>query len=337
MEGQEKDCKVEYVTMHLKKEKLVFQNHDVPLCIWLPPVPEVAELAVGMESAGEENLGEFGLGYLLSAFKDYLTKAGWVDEETLSIMKRKKDTRGRFLNKYHWFEHCNIPSHLFAVRGIAEFESGIAAGVSYVKVETNLLSHRRVVKQLENTANQKEKWEGATDTVSKVISKGLESQGVKLDQLQKEVEQSASTIKKMGDGYSIFLEWRRKQTQRNTSSAGGQAHGRKVMIENAAKALVLQIPADLSVEAQPPYGRRKMRDIPDGIFCHMLLEYMCGVDRGMEFFEKEIANKRISRKMCGNWQKKVLLLPPVVRLLERIEGQGDDGVSDESEPDYSSQ
>ena len=160
---------------------------------------------------------------------------------------------------------------------------------------------------------------------------------MKIDQIQKVVDQSASTIKKVGDGYSIFLEWRKKLIQRNAASAGGQAHGRKIMIENAAKALVLKIPADLSVEAKPPYGRRKMRDIPDDLFCHMLLEYMCGVDRGMDFFEKEITNGRLSRKMCGNWQKKVLPLPPVVRLLERIGEQRGDSVSDESEPDNSSQ
>jgi hypothetical protein len=332
MEGQEKDCKVEYVTMHLEKGKLVFQNHDVPLYVWLPPVPEVAELAAGMNSnGGSENLGEFGLGYLLSALKDYLTEAGWVDEETLSIKKRQQDVRGQFLNKYHWFEHCNIPSHLFAVRGIAEFEHGVAAGFSCVEVQTNLLSHRSLVSQLENTVNQQEQIEGLHHAVSHGISEEMESQGAKVEQILKEVSRSAPTIKKLGDGYSVFLEWRKTQIQRNAASSGGQAHGLKVMIENASKALAPLIPPELSVEADSPHGRRKLSNIPNDLFCHLLLKYICGVDGGVDFFEKEISKKKLSRKMLSIWQKKVIHFPPVVRLLERI-----DGVADESDPDNSS-
>jgi len=53
--------------------------------------------------------------------------------------------------------------------------------------------------------------------------------------------------------------------------------------------------------------------------------------RGRGFFEKEISKKKLSRKMLSIWQKKVIHFPPVVRLLERI-----DGVADESDPDNSS-
>jgi hypothetical protein len=298
MEGQEKDCKVEYVTMHLEKGKLVFQNHDVPLYVWLPPVPEVAELAAGMNSnGGSENLGEFGLGYLLSALKDYLTEAGWVDEETLSIKKRQQDVRGQFLNKYHWFEHCNIPSHLFAVRGIAEFEHGVAAGFSCVEVQTNLLSHRSLVSQLENKLAQKQisPEPHATDKDPQDASTQL-----------------LKTVLEMHGGGNVsaesIVELRAKMPRTKVASLGGEAKKRMGEI----KTLSIQAAALLPPEMKKGI-RRKLKNLPDTFFCYILLASM---------FENEEAQPiREARKACVKWLEDGEVCEETIRLWRKKLGK----------------
>ena len=310
MEGQEKDCTVEYVTLHLEKENLVFQNHDVPLYVWLPPVQEVAELAVGMESDSGENLGEFGLGYLLSAFKDYLTKAGWMDEETFSIKKREEDARGQFLNKYHWFEHCDIPEHLFAVQGVAEFESGVAVGVSCVKVQANLMLHRRLVKQLEGGEVQRENRSSLA-----APPESLDAELALLKDLVKAREEKGTSE----EGPAEFAA---KLSRTEIASLGGAAKKRDAEMRNLASEAAEGLPTEMRQEF-----RRCLKKLPDDLFCFSLLATMFPEEKTNAMREarkackKWVADKKVSKENVRLWCKKLRGIPAVAEFIHRVDQQ----------------
>ena len=131
-EGFGREEKISYnIWTDVQKDKVTLVPREVQLGIWLPPVEEVSKLAERWLEKGQAGTEIFSVGYTMSSFKSYLIKAGF-EGDMFSAKKRSNDTRGKFLNKYHWFEWCEIPAHLFSICGFVEFEGGVLAGVSDV-------------------------------------------------------------------------------------------------------------------------------------------------------------------------------------------------------------
>jgi|TARA_B100000315_G_scaffold124300_1_gene114282 hypothetical protein len=298
-EGHEPDAKVRYEIPSIKDGNLVFTQHQVPLMYWFPPISNPSDLAKGVGSCKGDNLGDFGLGYLLSSFKDHLTEAGWIDDEKFSMPDRSKDLRGIFLNKYHWFEFCDIPPHLYSITAIAEFESGTVAGVVDISVHRNKLAHKRLIQQtdlLEPSLSQK----SPNTTLNNDHADNTQGE------VQNEIEDlviQKGAAKYPGNEVAAILS---KFTRKEIASLGGRAKQTVRQFKDLAKEAAKELPSEMKKG-----NRRKLRETPDNELCFLLLAVMFDDEQVTPFREARNAvnkmkkSKDICQDTLGLWIKKL--------------------------------
>ena len=271
----------------VQKDKVTLVPREVQLGIWLPPVEEVSELAERWLEKGQVGTEKFSVGYTMSSFKSYLIEAGF-EGDMFSAKKRSNDTRGKFLNKYHWFEWCEIPAHLFSVRGFVEFEGGILAGVSDVSTIPLLRSHRIRLNDLGEETKQ-------TDLPGA-------SQPSELDQSLKQVLEGQLRIENkfnpLAKHLDAMLNLVKRMVKLRSSRKGGTVHGIEKKLELFANRIVKDAPLRFLND-----GRKCLTKVPDDLLLRMLLYLYCGIEKGDEYFRRKIKDKEISSETLRRWTK----------------------------------
>ena len=287
-EGFGREEKISYnIWTDVQKDKVTLVPREVQLSIWLPPVEEVSDLAARWLEKRRAGTEIFSVGYTMSSFKSYLIKAGF-EGDMFSAKKRSNDTRGKFLNKYHWFEWCEIPAHLFSVRGFVEFEGGILAGVSDVSTIPLLRSHRIRLNDLEEETKQ-------TDLPDV-------SQPSKLDQSLKQVLEGQLRIENkfnpLAKHLDAMLAFVKRMVKLQSSRKGGTVHGIEKKLELFANRIVKDTPLTFLND-----GRKCLTNVPDNLLLRMLLFQICGIDKGDEYFRRKIKDEEINRETVRRWTK----------------------------------
>jgi hypothetical protein len=287
-EGFEREEKMSYnIWTDVQKDKVTLVPREVQLGIWLPPVEEVSELAERWLEKGQVGTEKFSVGYTMSSFKSYLIEAGF-EGDMFSAKKRSNDTRGKFLNKYHWFEWCEIPAHLFSVRGFVEFEGGILAGVSDVSTIPLLRSHRIRLNDLEEETKQ-------TDLPDV-------SQPSELDQSLKQVLEGQLRIENkfnpLAKHLDAMLNLVKRMVKLRSSRKGGTVHGIEKKLELFANRIVKDAPLTFLND-----GRKRLTNVPDNLLLRMLLFRICGIEKGDEYFRRKIKDKEINSETLRKWTK----------------------------------
>ena len=285
-EGFGREEKVSYnIWTDVQKDKVTLVPREVQLSIWLPPVEEVSDLAARWLEKKRVGTEIFSVGYTMSSFKSYLIKAGF-EGDMFSAEKRSNDTRGKFLNKYHWFEWCEIPAHLFSVCGFVEFEGGILAGVSDVSTIPLLRSHRIRLNDLEEETKQ-------TDLPNV-------SQPCKLDQSLKRVLEGQLRIENkfnpLAKHLDAMLAFVKRMVKLQSSRKGGTVHGIEKKLELFANRIVKDAPLTFLND-----GRKCLTNIPDNFLVKMLLFRICGIEKGDVFFELRKNSSEISDETLRRW------------------------------------
>jgi hypothetical protein len=287
-EGFEREEKMSYnIWTDVQKDKVTLVPREVQLGIWLPPVEEVSELAERWLEKGQVGTEKFSVGYTMSSFKSYLIEAGF-EGDMFSAKKRSNDTRGKFLNKYHWFEWCEIPAHLFSVRGFVEFEGRILAGVSDVSTIPLLRSHRIRLNDFEEEAKQ-------TDLPDV-------SQISKQEQFNKQMLEGLLRIENKVNPFPEHLEamlaFVKRMMKLKSSRKGGTVHGIEKKLELFANRIVIDSPPTFLND-----GRKCLTNVPDNLLLRMLLFRICGIEKGDEYFRRKIKDKEISSETLRRWMK----------------------------------
>ena len=287
-EGFGREEKVSYnIWTDVQKDKVTLVPREVQLSIWLPPVEEVSDLAARWLEKGRAGTEIFSVGYTMSSFKSYLIKAGF-EGDMFSAEKRSNDTRGKFLNKYHWFEWCEIPAHLFSVRGFVEFEGGILAGVSDVSTIPLLRSHRIRLNDLEEETKQ-------TDLPDV-------SQPSKLDQSLKQVLEGQLRIENkfnpLAKHLDAMLNLVKRMVKLQSSRKGGTVHGIEKKLELFADRIVKDAPLTFLND-----GRKRLTNVPDNLLLRMLLFRICGIEKGDDYFRRKIKDEEINSETLRRWTK----------------------------------
>ena len=287
-EGFGREEKISYnIWTDVKKDKVTLVPREVQLGIWLPPVEEVSVLAERWLEKEQVGTEKFSVGYTMSSFKSYLTEAGF-EGDMFSAEKRSNDTRGKFLNKYHWFEWCEIPAHLFSVCGFVKFEGGILAGVSDVSTIPLLRSHRIRLNDLEEETKQ-------TDLPDV-------SQPNKLDQSLKQVLEGQLRIENkfnpLAKHLDAMLDLVKRMVKLQSSRKGGTVHGIEKKLELFANRIVKDSPLTFLND-----GRKCLTNVPDNLLLRMLLFRICGIEKGDEYFRRKIKDKEINSETLRRWTK----------------------------------
>jgi hypothetical protein len=271
----------------VQKDKVTLVPREVQLGIWLPPVEEVSVLAERWLEKEQVGTEKFSVGYTMSSFKSYLTEAGF-EGDRFSTEKRSNDTRGKFLNKYHWFEWCEIPAHLFSVCGFVEFEGGILAGVSDVSTIPLLRSHRIRLNDLEEETKQ-------TDLPNV-------SQPCKLDQSLKRVLEGQLRIENkfnpLAKHLDAMLAFVKRMVKLQSSRKGGTVHGIEKKLELFANRIVKDAPPTFLND-----GRKCLTNVSDSLLLRMLLFRICGIEKGDVFFGLRKNSSEISSETLRRWTK----------------------------------
>lgn len=285
-EGVGRDEKVAYnIWTDIQRDKVTLVPKEVQLSIWLPPVKEVSDLAGWWLEQGQVGTEEFSVGYALSSFKAYLMGIG-IDE------KKGRDRNGvdgmcrDFLAKYYWFEWCEIPEHLFSVRGLVELEGGEVVGVSDVKRLPLYQVHRdRLIEKgvaFKSQSLPTHEWFG--DLKSKVEA-GLEHKLSTKEQFAP-----------LREHLKAMFELWKKQVQKQSRRKGGVAKGIHKKIRLLAEELADYGPPEM----REPH-RRSLRAVTDELLMELLLGRMLGLDKGVEYFYKKINSKEISGQTINRW------------------------------------
>jgi hypothetical protein len=271
----------------VQKDKVTLVPREVQLGIWLPPVEEVSDLAERWLEEGQVGTEKFSVGYTMSSFKSYLIEAG-LEGDVFSPKNRSNDIRGKFLNKYHWFEWCEIPAHLFSVRGFVEFEGGILAGVSDVSTIPLLRSHRIRLNDLEEETKQ-------TDLPDV-------SQPSELDQSLKQVLEGQLRIENkfnpLAKHLDAMLDFVKRMVKLQSSRKGGTVHGIEKKLQLFANRIVKDAPLTFLND-----GRTCLTNIPDNLLVKMLLFRICGIEKGDVFFGCRKNSSEISTETLRRWTK----------------------------------
>jgi hypothetical protein len=271
----------------VQKDKVTLVPREVQLGIWLPPVEEVSDLAERWLEEGQVGTEKFSVGYTMSSFKSYLIEAG-LEGDVFSPKNRSNDIRGKFLNKYHWFEWCEIPAHLFSVRGFVEFEGRILAGVSDVSTIPLLRSHRIRLNDLEEETKQ-------TDLPDV-------SQPSELDQSLKQVLEGQLRIENkfnpLAKHLDAMLDFVKRMVKLQSSRKGGTVHGIEKKLELFANRTVIDSPPTFLND-----GRKCLTNVPDNLLLRMLLFRICGIEKGDEYFRRKIKDKEINSETLRKWTK----------------------------------
>tara|TARA_B100000315_G_scaffold219766_1_gene221906 strand:+ start:344 stop:1543 length:1200 start_codon:yes stop_codon:yes gene_type:complete len=285
-EGVGRDEKVAYnIWTDIQRDKVTLVPKEVQLSIWLPPVKEVSDLAGWWLEQGQVGTEEFSVGYALSSFKAYLMGIG-VDEKKASGRKGVDGMCRDFLAKYYWFEWCEIPEHLFSVRGLVKLEGGEVVGVSDVKRLPLYQVHRdRLIEKgvaFKSQSLPTHEWFG--DLKSKVEA-SLEHQLSMKEQFAPLREHLKAT----------FEIWK-QQVQKQSRRKGGLAKEVHKKIRLLAKELADNGPPELR---EP--NRRSLCAVPDELLMELLLGRILGLDKGVEYFIKKINSEEISGQTARRW------------------------------------
>ena len=326
-EGFGREEKISYnIWTDVQKDKVTLVPREVQLSIWLPPVEEVSDLAERWLEREPKGGEKFSIGHAMSSFKSYLIEAGFeggrfggknrsndirgeeagIEKVRYSAKNRANDIRGRFLNKYHWFEWCEIPEHLFSVRGLVEFEGGAVVGVSDVKWLPLYQIHRdRLVENkvaFKTLSLPTHEWFCDHDSKAKAT---LEKQLSSEKQLAPVYEQQKA-----------IFDYLRKQIRQQSASKGGLVKGVGEKLKSLAKELADNGPPEMR---EP--NRRCLFTVPDVFLMKLLLERILGFDRGVEYFLKKINSKEVTGQTINRWTALLEKHPLVISAIIPIQQQ----------------
>jgi len=287
-EGVGREEKITYnIWTEVQKDKVTLVPREVQLSIWLPPVEEVSDLAEGWLERGQGGREKFSVGYTMSSFKSHLIKAGF-EGDMFSAKNRSNDIRGKFLNKYHWFEWYAIPAHLFSVRGFVEFEGGVLAGVSDASMIPLFRAHRIRLNDLGEETKQ-------TDLPDV-------SQPSELDQSIKQVLEGQLRIENkfnpLAKHLDAILDFVKRMMKSQSSRKGGTVHGIEKKLELSANRIAKD--AHLTFLND---GRTCLTKVPDDLLVRMLLFRIFEIEKGDEYFRRKIKDKEISSETLRRWMK----------------------------------
>jgi len=307
-EGVGRDEKVAYnIWTDIQRDKVTLVPKEVQLSIWLPPVKEVSDLAGWWLEKGQVGTEEFSVGYALSSFKAYLMGVG-IDE------KKGRDRNGvagmcrDFLAKYYWFEWCEIPEHLFSVRGLVEFEGGEVVGVSDVKRLPLYQVHRdRLIEKevaFKSQSLPTHEWFG--DLKSKV------------DLVLENQLSSKEQFAPLREHLKAVFDLLKKQIQRQSASKGGLAKGIKDKIEFTANELAKHGPPEIRKPR-----RRSLTDVRDELLFKWLLQRRLGIEEGQGYFIRQLNKKNISEQTLRRWvaalENHPLVIEFIIPIAEQLE------------------
>ena len=292
----------------VQKDKVTLVPREVQLSIWLPPVEEVSDLAERWLERVPKGREKFSIGYAMSSFKSYLIEAGFeggrfsgknrsndirgkeagIEKVRFSGKNRSNDIRGRFLKKYHWFEWCAIPAHLFSVRGFVEFEGGVLAGVSDASMTPLFRSHRIRLNDLGEETKQ-------TDLPGVSQPSELDQSVKQMLEGQFRIENKFNPLAKHLDA---LLDVVKRMVKSQSSRKGGTAHGVEKKLELFANQIIKDAPLTFLNE-----GRTCLTKVPDNLLLKMLLFRYCAIEKGDEYFRRKIKDKEISSETLRRWMK----------------------------------
>ena len=307
-EGVGRDEKVAYnIWTDIQRDKVTLVPKEVQLSIWLPPVKEVSDLAGWWLEQGQVGTEEFSVGYALSSFKAYLMGIG-VDEKKASGRKGVDGMCRDFLAKYYWFEWCEIPEHLFSVRGLVKLEGGEVVGVSDVKrlplyqVHRDRLIEKGVVFKSQSLPTHE--WFG--DLKSKV------------DLVLENQLSSKEQFAPLREHLKAVFDFLKKQIQRQSASKGGLAKGIKDKIEFTANELAKHGPPEIRKPR-----RRSLTDVRDELLFKWLLQRRLGIEEGQGYFIRKLNKNNISGQTLRRWTAALdnhpLVIESIIPIAEQLE------------------